>query len=511
MAESSVARGSFTFGVTTLSSRLLGMVRDIVVAGTFGAGVAADAFYVAFRFANLFRAFFAEGAFTQAFVPNLARVVERDPSHERLFVGNMLLVLGASLLVLVVALELGADLVAGWYAIGYKDKPHQLALVTDLLRITLPYALLISLAALLNGVLQSHQRFFISGFSPVVLNLCLIAAALFAGHFFAVPVYALGWATLLAGGMQLLMPLAQLAHLRKLPSLWHKGFHPAVKRTLLMFGPVVLGASVTQIALLIDTLLATFLETGSVTWLYLANRLIGFPLGIFGISIAVVILPALSRARAGEDATGATRLFGWAAHSICLIAIPASCALMLVPEPIVVTLFHYGAFSLSDAHNAAAALRMYALGLTGMMLMKILVNQFLAVGDAKTPLRVAMLTTCLGVAMSLILMQFIQHRGIALSTGLASLANAALLYLLAFRRGLIGWYRGIWRAALRISIASLVMSGLCLLLFDETALWADYALAERALRLVGYIALAVGGYAVSLLVLGWRPSQLRSP
>ena len=511
MSKTNIARGSLTFGATTLLSRLLGMLRDVVVASAFGAGVAADAFYVAFRFANLFRAFFAEGAFAQAFIPNLARVVERDPTHERLFVGNMLLLLGSGLLMLVLTLELAADWVISWYAYGYRDNAPQLQLVTDLLQITIPYAWLISLAALLNAVLQNHQRFFVSGFAPVMLNLCLIVAALWAGQFLTVPIYALAWATLVAGVIQLFMPLLQLAMLRKLPALYLRHWHPEVTKTLLMFVPVVLSASVTQIALLIDTLLATFLQTGSVTWLYIANRLIGFPLGIFGISVAVAILPVLARARAAGDAQRTRRIFAWAVHCICLIAIPASAALMLVPEQIVVTLFYYGAFTFTDVLQTAAALRTYALGLTGMMLMKILLNQFLAVGDAKTPLGISLATTLMGVMMSLVLMQWLEHRGIALATALASLVNAGLMYLYAYRRGLVVWYSGFWRAGGRIVLASVAMVGLCLLVFAGADEWAQYNLGERITRLGGGIALALVTYAIAMLALGWRPGQLRSP
>ena len=511
MGKTNIARNSITFGATTLCSRILGMVRDVVVASSFGTSAAADAFYVAFRFANLFRAFFAEGAFSQAFVPNLARVIAKDPQHERLFIGNMLVLLGGSLLLLLGVLELGSNQLAQWYALGYRDKPEHLALVNILLQITMPYALLISVAALFTSVLQSHNRFFISGFSPVVLNLCLIGAALYAGSLFAVPIAALGWATLVAGTIQMLMPLAQMAWIRKLPVLTLRCWHPTVKRSLVMFGPVVLSASVTQIAMLIDTILATYLPTGSVTWLYIANRLINFPLGIFGISIAIVVMPILSRAAASNDPQQGKKIFAWAVHCIFLIAIPATCALLIVAEPIVMTLFQYGAFLPSDARNASDAVRMYAIGLTGMMLIKVLISRFLAAGDAKTPLRIALVATSCGVLMSLILMQFIAHRGIALSTGVVSLLNASALYVLAYKRGYVIGLHGCGTPALRIGVATLVLAGVCLLIFGESSAWENYSLGQRIVQLSLAVGLAASSYLACLYALGLRLSQLRSP
>ncbi|MBT6078271.1 MAG: murein biosynthesis integral membrane protein MurJ, partial [Oceanospirillaceae bacterium] len=370
----------------TMLSRVLGLVRDIVIASMFGAGSHADAFFVAFKIPNFLRRLFAEGAFNQAFVPVLAEISQQgDRQLLKAMVskvsGSLLLVLS----VITVAALVAAPVLALVFAPGFADDGDKLGLTADMLRITFPYLLLISMTGFLGSLLNHAQRFAIPALTPVLLNLSLITAALWLAPQMRVPVMALAWGVLAAGILQLALQLPFVARLGLLvkPQI---GFSDVrVKQVMRLMLPAMFGVSVAQINLLLDTVLASLLQTGSVSWLYYSDRLMELPLGVFGIAIATVILPGLSRRHASKSPQAFSLTLDWALRMVLIIGLPAAIALGVLAEPLIATLFHYGAMGDRDVLLSAASLRAYAFGLLAFMLVKVLAPGYFARQDMKTP------------------------------------------------------------------------------------------------------------------------------
>ncbi len=409
-------------------SRVLGLVRDMVIARYFGAGAGADAFFVAFKIPNFLRRLFAEGAFSQAFVPVLSSYRQtQSMSDVQRLVNAVAGSLGLVLLGVTLVAILGAPVLTAIFAPGFLDDEVKFALTSDMLRITFPYLLLISLTAFAGGILNSYDRFAVPAFTPVLLNLSMIAAAIWLTPLMAEPVMALAWGVFIAGALQLFFQLPFLMRLGLLPRPRVDYRHEGVSRILKLMVPALFGVSVSQINLLLDTVLASFLQTGSVSWLYYSDRLSELPLGVFGIAIATVILPSLSRKHASASADQFAATLDWAVRAVLLIGLPAALALALLAEPLIATLFHYGEVTDRDVAMSAQSLRAYSAGLLAFMLIKVLAPGFFAREDTKTPFRYALGAMVVNAVIAVGLAPFIGWIASAIATTLAGWAMVAML------------------------------------------------------------------------------------
>src|SRR5690554_886859 len=384
----SLLRSSAIVGVMTMLSRVLGLARDIAIAALAGATGYADAFFVAFRIPNFMRRLFAEGAFAQAFVPVLSEFqATRSFADVQQLVNRVCGLLGSSLLLVTGLAVVGAPWLTALFAPGFISDADKFALTVDLIRITFPYLLFISLAGFIGAILNTYQRFAVPAFTPVILNVSLITAAVWGVRFFSEPVYALAWGVFFAGLLQFLFQLPFLAPLHLLPKPEIKLQDEGVKKILVLMVPALSGVSISQISLLLHTVLASFLPTGSVSWLYYSDRLVELPNGVFAIALATVIMPSLSRLHAAESTAQFSRTIDWALRAVLLLALPAALALVVLAEPILFTLFQYGETTARDMQMASYSLRAYALGLLGFMLIKILAPGYFSRQDMRTPVR----------------------------------------------------------------------------------------------------------------------------
>ena len=506
----SLLKSSLVVGVMTMMSRVLGLVRDVVVAGYFGSSMAADAFFVAFKIPNFLRRLFAEGAFSQAFVPVLSEYRTTKPFDEvRILVSRVSGTLAGTLLMVTVLCMLGAPLLIRLFAPGFIDEPEKLALAGSMLRITFPYLLLISLTALAGGILNSYNRFAVPAFTPVLLNLSLIGSTLLLTPYFAEPVMALAWGVVIAGVSQLLLQLPFLMQIRLLPLPRWDRQHEGVRRIMKLMIPALFGVSVSQINLLLDTVLASFLQTGSVSWLYYSDRLSELPLGVFGIAIATVILPSLSRKHADDSKDQFSRTLDWAIRLVLLIGIPAGVALFILAEPLIATLFHYGKMQDRDVIMAGMSLQAYSLGLVAFMLIKVLAPGYFARQDTKTPVQIAIKAMVANMVFNLMLVFWLQHVGLALATAMSAFMNAGLLFLGLKKAGVFKPTAGWWLYAVRLLFANVVMAAVLLLMEGDVQQWLDWSLWQRVSQMSLTVASGLAAYGVSLLVVGVRPSQFR--
>jgi putative peptidoglycan lipid II flippase len=511
-------RSSALVGSMTMLSRVLGLVRDVVIAGFVGASANADAFFVAFKIPNFLRRLFAEGAFSQAFVPVLADYKQEGSVEAvRALINRVAGVLGGSLLLITSLSIIAAPLVAALFAPGFLDQPLKYKLTSEMIRITFPYLLLISMTGFCGAILNSFGRFAVPAFTPVFLNLSLIFAATVAAPWFAEPVFALAWGVFFAGFIQLLFQLPSLYRLELLPRPIWDTKDPGVRRILKLMVPALFGVSVSQINLLLDTVLASFLPTGSVSWLYYSDRLAELPLGVFGIAIATVILPNLSAHRAAEREGQFSLTLDWAVRSILLVGVPAAVALMVLAQPILVTLFQYGALTADDVWMSSLSLQAYSLGLVAFMLIKVLAPGYYARKDTATPVKIGIIAMVVNMVLNLLfvlpLMYFwnIGHMGLALATSVAAFLNAGLLLRGLLRDGVYrahgGWSGYTWRLVL----ATLAMTATLLWLNHEISQWLAWDWQRRALEMAQLCAAGAGAYLLVHLLLGTRFRHLRTP
>ena len=496
-------------GSGTLASRVLGFVRDVVIARAFGASAETDAFFVAFRLSNLLRRLFAEGAFSQAFVPVLTEYREtRGHQEVRELAASVSGVLGAVLLLVSALGIVAAPVLILVFAPGFVGAEAKYELTVQLLRITFPYLFFISLTALAAGILNTYGRFGVPAFTPALLNLSLIGAALVLAPRMEEPVFALAFGVLVAGVAQLAFLLPFLASLRLLVVPRLKWAHEGVRRIARLVLPAVFGASVAQINIQIDTLIASFLVTGSISWLYFSDRIVEFPLGVFGIALATAVLPSLSARHARQEPEAFSRTLDWALRWVVTIGVPAAVGLAVLSAPIVTTLFHYGVFDERDVEMTGLALVAYSTGLLGFILVKVLAPGFFARQDTRTPVRIAVVALLANVALNLALVLPLRHVGLALATSLAAYLNAALLFRALRRSGIYrpmpGW-PAIW---FRTLISSCAMAAALWWFAGESAFWREAAVWERALHLAATV---LGGallYVVAQWTLGFRPRDL---
>lgn len=504
-------RSSAVVGLMTMLSRVLGLVRDVVIAGYFGASGSADAFFVAFKIPNFLRRLFAEGAFSQAFVPVLSEYrSQRDLLAVQQLVYRVSGALGSVLLAVTLLGVLGAPLLAALFAPGfYMDAGEKFDLAAQMLRITFPYLALISLTAFCGAILNAYGRFAVPAFTPVLLNLTLIFAAVVLSPQFETPIMALAWGVFMAGALQLLFQLPFLARLQLVPMPQRGWNDEGVRRILKLMLPALFGVSVAQINLLLDTVLASFLQTGSVSWLYYSDRLSELPLGVFGIAIATVILPSLSRKHAEQSPEHFRKTLDWAVRMVLLIGVPAAVALVVLAEELLTTLFHYGSMTDLDIEMSARSLRAYALGLVAFMLIKVLATGFFARQNTRTPVKVAAQAMAANMVLNLILIWPLAHAGLALATALSAFMNAGMLLRGLIKDGVFHWQQGWGVFALRLLLANGALGGLLFWLSRPSA---DWLVADVWQRGIWMATLVFGGLAVYVIVLlasGMRLRHLR--
>lgn len=499
-----------TVSSLTLLSRILGFIRDFVIARSFGAGLATDAFFVAFRLPNLLRRLFAEGAFSQAFVPLLAEYRHRETAAatRRLVdrVATLLFLIVAGIALLGV---LGAPLLIYLSAPGFAAMPDKFALTVQLTRITFPYIFFMALVALAAGILNTWRRFALPAFTPALLNLSFIGVALFVAPYVDPPVLALAWAAFLGGLLQLAIQLPALRRIGMLPRFDFAPGDPGVKRMLKLMAPAVLGVSVAQISLLINTVFASFLASGSVSWLYYADRLMEFPAGLLGAALGTILLPSLSKAHAHADPGEFSALLDWGLRLTLVLTLPAALGLAMLALPLLATLFLHGAFSVGDVLHTRDALVAYSIGLTGLILVKVLAPGFYARQNVRTPVNIALLTLLATQAMNLLFIAPLAHVGLALSIGLAACLNALLLLLGLRRAGHFVPHAG-WPAFLgKLLIALIVLAALLGWTMGEATFWLQAGIGERVAHLTGIVATGMLVYFATLGLLGFRLRDFR--
>ncbi|WP_171495467.1 murein biosynthesis integral membrane protein MurJ [Acinetobacter bereziniae] len=508
-------RSTFIVSAMTMLSRVLGLVRDMVLLNVFGAGKDFDTFVVAFRIPNFFRRLFAEGAFSQAFIPVLTEYKTTKLHAEvqilisRVF-GCLLMVM--SLLTLISMII--APVILYVYAPGFHSDPAKFNLAVDMFRLTIPYLMFMSLTAFASSILNSYGSFASPAFSPVLLNVAMIAGAWWLTPYMAEPIMALGWAVVAAGVLQLAI---------QIPELWKKKLlippkvdfkHEGVDRILKLMLPALFGVSVTQINLLLNTIWASFMQDGSVSWLYSAERMTELPLGLIGVAIGTVILPSLSVSKAEQDQAKFRRMLDWAARIIVLVGVPASIALFMLSTPIIQALFQHGAFDARDTQMTALALQCMSGGVLAFMLIKVFAPGFYAIQDTKTPVRVGLMAVAANAILNIIFIGIFklinwqaEHMALAIASSGSALVNAGMLYFYLHKKDIFRFGAHWKKLFIQFAIANIAMIAALWCALN----WYDGSVSQwiRILEVVGLCLVGVIAYAVALLASGFRPRHLK--
>jgi putative peptidoglycan lipid II flippase len=509
-------KSAATVSSFTLLSRITGLARDILVARAFGAGPLTDAFWVAFRIPNLLRRLFAEGAFSQAFVPILgAARTEHGDEGIRLLLDRVALVLTFALMAITLAGVIASPWIVTVMASGLRGQQRALEFgaAVSMTRVMFPYILCMSLVALASGVLNTWRRFAVPAFTPVLLNLCMIAACVWLSPRLDLPIYGLAIGVMAGGVAQLAIQWAALARLGLIPRLgaaWSSGLtqawsDPTVQRIVKQMAPATLGVSVAQISLLVNTNIATWLAPGSVTWLSFADRLMEFPTSLLGVALATVLLPSLSVAHARDDAGAYSQLLDWGLRLVLLLGLPAALGMALLSDGLVATLFHYGAFQAHDVAQTRLAVIAYSAGLLGLLAVKILAPGYYAKQDIRTPVRIAIAVLLITQALNAVLVPFLAHAGLALAIGLGACVNALSLLVGLRRRGIYRPGDGWGRFVLRLIPALAALAAL-LCWANQRIDWIGLQAhpGQRALSLAAVLAASCVVYFGLLLAAGFR-------
>ncbi len=516
----SLFRSGMIVSAMTMISRILGLVRDAVVANLLGANASADVFLFANRIPNFLRRLFAEGAFAQAFVPVLSEIKEQQGDDAvRLFVARAAGTLGTILIIVTLLGVIGSPIIAalfgaGWFVDWYHGtgEGEKFVLASSLLKWTFPYLFFVSLVALSGAILNVYNRFAVAAFTPVLLNISIIGCAIFLHQQFDVGAYALAIGVFVGGVVQLAFQIPFLYRAKMLVRpRW--GWHDeGVKKVRTLMIPALFGVSVSQINLFLDTVIASFLATGSIAWLYYSDRLIEFPLGLFGIGIATVILPTLSKLHAGDKGSDFQVTLDWGVRFVIFLGLPAMVGLMLISPLIITVLFDHGAFSSSE-HDHVTAVAMgvaaYAVGLVSFMLIKVLAPGFYARQDTRTPVRIGIIAMALNMIFNLMLAPFIGYLGLALATALSATCNALMLYRALAKEGVYHFSGFSLAFTIKCLVASAVMGGLVYLI-QAQFVWQEWALLEQIVLLAALVASAAVVYFVVLFLSGVRLSTIKS-
>ncbi|NDY81702.1 murein biosynthesis integral membrane protein MurJ [Orrella sp. NBD-18] len=513
----SLIRAAATVSSFTLLSRITGLARDIVIARAFGAGSLTDAFWVAFRIPNLLRRLFAEGAFAQAFVPILGEVKTRNEQDTvQLVLDRVALSLFFALLIVTVVGIIGAPWVVLTMASGLSEPARQNDFISAvwMTRMMFPYIICMSLIAFASGVLNTWKKFAIPAFTPVLLNLSMIAASMLLTPYLAQPIYALAIGVMFGGIAQLAVQWFALARMGLRPRMSLRIREaltdPIVRRIMRQMLPATLGVSVAQISLLINTNIATWLAPGSVTWLSFADRLMEFPTALLGVALGTVLLPSLSRANASESTTAYSALLDWGLRLVLLLGMPAALCMVLMADGMVATLFNYGAFVAKDVEQTRLAVMAYSAGLVGLLMVKILAPGFYGRQDIRTPVKIAIVVLILTQLLNLVLVPWLAHAGLALAIGLGGGINATLLLLGLLRKNIYRPAPG-WGKFLLRQLFGLALMSIPLLAANHYLDW--IALQSTPFHRVMMLGLVLSGsmllYISTLFALGVRVSDFK--
>lgn len=508
-------RSTIIVSAMTMLSRVLGLVRDIVLLNVFGAGKDFDTFVVAFRIPNFFRRLFAEGAFSQAFIPVLTEYkTSKTHAEVQILISRVFGCLLTAMSLLTFVAMVAAPAIIYLYAPGFHNDPEKFDLAVDMFRLTIPYLMFMSLTAFASSILNSYGSFASPAFSPVLLNIAMIAGAWWLTPFMAEPIMALGWAVVVAGVLQLAI---------QIPELWKKNLlippkvdfkHEGVDRILKLMLPALFGVSVTQINLLLNTIWASFMQDGSVSWLYSAERMTELPLGLIGVAIGTVILPSLSARHAEQDQAKFKSMIDWAAKIIMLVGIPASIALFMLSTPIIQALFQRGEFTLEDTHMTALALQCMSAGVISFMLIKVFAPGFYAQQDTKTPVRVGLMAVAANAILNVVFIGFFklidwhaEHMALALASSGSALVNAGMLYFYLHKRNIYRFGAHWKKLGFQFLVANVTM--IAALAYALTWYQGDIAQWLRIAEVVGLCILGVAAYVIGLLITGFRPRHLK--
>ncbi|MBV8803180.1 MAG: murein biosynthesis integral membrane protein MurJ [Gammaproteobacteria bacterium] len=496
----------------TMVSRIFGFIRDMVTAQVFGAGASFDAFSVAFKIPNFMRRLFAEGSFAQAFVPILSEYQKQKSKEElKQFLNAMSGTLGIVLLGVTIIGIIGAPWIVRIFAPGFDTAGPRYDLAVTMLRITFPYLMLISLTAFSGAILNTYSRFWVAAFTPVVLNICMISTSIWLAPRMATPIIGLAWGVFIAGLLQLLFQCPFLRNMQLLPRPRIQFRDHGVRRVLKMMVPALFGVSVSQINLLLDTLFASLLAVGSVSWLYYSDRIMEFPLGVFGVAISTVILPHLSRHHASQSHGDFSLTLDWAMRCVLLVGLPAAVVLAMIAGPLLSTLFQHGHFTAYSVEMASKSLSMFAIGIAPFMLIKILAAGFYAKQDMRTPVKIGIIAMVANMIFNGLLIWPLKHAGIALATSLASLVNMGLLYYF-LRKKNIYQPRADWGYfTFRILLANSVLAGWLWIGAGDMQQWVTNAWSWRSIHLAYLLISAVAVYCAGLWVAGVRLRHLLIP
>ncbi|MCF1428119.1 MAG: murein biosynthesis integral membrane protein MurJ [Shewanella sp.] len=509
-------RSGMIVSAMTLISRVLGLVRDVVIAHLMGAGSSADVFFFANKIPNFLRRLFAEGAFAQAFVPVLTEYQEQHTSEEtRELLSKVAGTLGVLVTLVTLVGVIASPIITalfgtGWFMAWVHDEPAgaKFELASLLLKITFPYLWFITFTALAGSILNTRGRFAVSAFTPVFLNVAIIGAATFIAPGMEQPEIGLGLGVFIGGVVQFLFQIPFLMRENALVKPSWGWNHPGVVKIRTLMLPALFGVSVSQINLLLDTLIASFLVTGSISWLYYSDRLLEFPLGLFGIAIATVILPALSRNHVNAEGEGFARTMDWGVRAILLLGMPAMLGLIVLAKPMLMVLFMRGAFSLNDVDMASYSLMAYGSGLLSFMMVKILAPGYYSRQDTRTPVRFGIIAMISNMVLNLFFAVPFGYVGLAIATSMSALLNATLLYQGLKRKQVYCFSRRTWVFFAKVLMATTAMVLALLYILPEQQVWLSWHLGERGFELVRLILAGAVVYLLSLILMGVHPWKI---
>lgn len=506
----SLLRSTSLVSIMTFLSRIAGFARDMVIAQMFGAAAGMDAFIVAFRIPNFMRRLFAEGAFSQAFVPVLAEYQQTQSLEDvRFFIasvaGHLSLVLS---MVTLIGIAL-TPLIIYIFAPGFGEESARTVLAIDMLRITFPYLMLISLTAMAGAVLNTYGHFGIPAITPIFLNISMIGTALYLSPYCAPPVLALAWGVLIAGLVQFLFQLPFLYRHRLLVKPRRARGNAGVKKVMKLMIPALFGVSIAQLNLMVDSIFASFLSVGSVSWLYYTDRLTDFPLGVFGVAIATVILPHLSRRHAEISVDKFSSTLDWGLKSLLLLGLPAGIGLAFFSMPLIAACFAYGKFTVIDLLQTQKSLITLAIGVPAFMMVKVLASGFYAKQDIKTPVKVGALAMLVNSCLCALFIWPLAHAGLALASSIAGYVNCGLLLFLLIRRGIYRPSSGWLSFIVKLSVANVIMAIYLYFMTNSTSYWLSYHALSRVGILLGHVLIATSIYLFSLQRLGINIAQFR--
>ncbi|MFY9261910.1 MAG: murein biosynthesis integral membrane protein MurJ [Gallionella sp.] len=497
-----------TISGLTLVSRILAFARDVLIARIFGAGMATDAFFVAFKLPNLLRRMFAEGAFSQAFVPIFGEYKNRRGHDEtKLLVDHVTTMLALILFAVTVIGIIAAPILVYISAPGFLEDRPKFDLTVQMLRITSPYIFFISLVAVAAGILNTYNKFWVPAFAPILLNVCFIGGALWLAPYCHPPVLALAWAVFVAGIVQLAFQIPFLKKIGMLPTLRFSLKDEGMWRVIKQMGPAVFGVSIAQISLIINTIFASFLVAGSVSWMYYADRLMEFPTGILGVAISTILLPSLSKCHASGDTAEYSKLLDWGLRLTIMLALPSAVALGMISVPLLSTFFQHGAFLEHDVRMSSQALIGYSVGLLGLILVKILAPGFYARQNIKTPVKIGIVTLIATQVMNALFIGKLAHAGLALSIGLGACLNSAILFYFLRKQGIFQPEAGWLTFFTKVGLAVFAMAVTLWLVMGTEQSWLDGSGWTRILRLSLLVTSGIVVYFAVLGALGFRPKD----